>query len=125
MNTNFDNRINRQCIVSAQTPMILPMTRIQWAACLGGCFSDNLHVYYRFLSFISVALTSQLVSLLVRTQQQSTNITRWLFVNTAQYDNFMYTTQNLLRISFLTLHISVLSLMIHLYKDLIIVYSSY
>ena len=37
----------------------------------------------------------------------------------------IYTTQNLLRISFLTLHISVLSLTIHLYEDLIIVYLSY
>jgi len=36
-----------------------------------------------------------------------------------------YTTQNLLRISFLTLHISVLSLTIHLYENLIIVYFSY
>ena len=36
-----------------------------------------------------------------------------------------YTTQNLLRISFLTLHILVLSLTIQLYEDLIIVYLSY
>ena len=34
-----------------------------------------------------------------------------------------YTIQNLLRISFLTMHISVLSLMIHLYEDLIIVFN--
>jgi len=37
----------------------------------------------------------------------------------------LYTTQNLLRVSFLTLHISVLSLTIHLYENLIIVYLSY
>jgi len=37
----------------------------------------------------------------------------------------LYTTQNLLSFSFLTFHISVLLLAIHLYEDLIIVYSSY
>ena len=37
----------------------------------------------------------------------------------------IYTTQNLLRISFLTLHISALLQTIHLYKDLIIEYLSY
>jgi len=50
------------------------------------------------------------------------NIIRILHISSLY---FTYTTQNLLSISFLTLHISVLSLTIHLYKDLIIVYLSY
>ena len=74
--------------VSAQTPMILPMTRILWFTCLGGCFSDNLHVYVSFF-LVNICRLDKPVGVFACTETTTVNKYNTLvFVNEAHYDMY-------------------------------------